>query len=140
MDEFVLIPVLVMGGIIGLIELFFVHADEKGLGWLSHGLHALPAAFIFTAIAMNIEAAAQLVGWSLQSNMWVDLGVRVVIGLVAAFKVKAAAAVVSGRNAVGEKLSHALIVGALIAASPYIWHYLLEPIMPVVLGGSGGLE
>ncbi len=132
MAEFLLIPALVMGGIIGLIELFFVHADERGLGWLSHGLHALPIAFILTFVAMNLEFAASLFNFSLQSNFWLDLGVRTVLGLVAAFKVKAAAAVVKGHNSVGEKLSHALIVGALIAASPYIWQFI-GPLMPAFL-------
>ena len=41
---------------------------------------------------------------------------RVALGLIAAFKVKSAAAVIQGHSNVGEKLSHALIIGALIAA------------------------
>ena len=129
MAELYLLEALIMGVVIGLVELFFVHMDEKGLGWLSHGLHALPVAFIFTFAAMNLGYVADLVGFALQENFWLDLGLRVVIGLVAAIKVKSAAAIVSGRHAVGEKLSHALIVGALIAASPYIWQ-LIEPVMP----------
>ena len=132
MAELYLIPALVMGLLIGLVELFFVHADEKGLGWLSHGLHALPTAFIFTFIAMNLEFAASLAGFALQNSLALDIGLRTLIGLVAAFKVKAAAAIVTGKNAVGEKLSHALIVGALIAASPYIWQ-IIEPMMPAFL-------
>lgn len=136
MAEFMIVPVIIMGTLIGLIELFFVHADEKGLGWLSHGLHALPVAFFLTFIAMNLEFAASLMNFSLQSNFWLDLGIRTVLGLVAAFKVKAAAAVVKGHNSVGESLPHALIVGALIAASPYIWMGigpLIEPVLPAFL-------
>ena len=129
MTDPLIVPAIIMGLLIGLVELFFVHMDEKGLGWLSHGLHALPAAFIFTFVAMNLGYVAGLANFSLQESFWVDLGLRVLIGLVAAIKIKSAAAIVSGRNAVGEKLSHALIVGALIAASPYIWQ-LIEPVMP----------
>ncbi|MFT4249757.1 MAG: hypothetical protein ACMXYD_00105 [Candidatus Woesearchaeota archaeon] len=136
MAEFFIVPALVMGVVIGLVELFFVHMDEKGLGWLSHGLHALPTAFIFTFIAMNLPFAASLVGLTLGSNLGIIIALQVVIGLVAAFKVKAAAAIVTGRNAVGEKLSHALIVGALIAASPYIWPFL-EPFIPTFLTNLG---
>ena len=136
MAEFFIVPALVMGVVIGLVELFFVHMDEKGLGWLSHGLHALPTAFIFTFIAMNLPFAASLVGLTLGDNLGIIIALQVVIGLVAAFKVKAAAAIVTGRNAVGEKLSHALIVGALIAASPYIWPFL-EPFIPEVITRLG---
>lgn len=132
MAELYLIPALAMGVVIGLVELFFVHADERGLGWLSHGLHTLPTAFIFTFIAMNLEYAASLAGFILGDRLAIDIGLRVVIGLIATFKVKAAAAIVSGRNAVGEKLWHALIVGALIAASPYIWQFI-EPFAPEFL-------
>lgn len=139
MAEFLLIPALLMGGIIGIIELIFVHADERGLGWLSHGLHALPVAMLFTFVAMNLEFAASLANFSLQSNFWIDIGVRTVIGLVAAFKVKAAAAVVKGHNSVGEKLGHALIIGALIAASPYIWGFI-APLVPAFLGGGAGVS
>ena len=129
MAELFLVPAVLMGVVIGLIELFFVHMDEKGLGWLSHGLHTLPTAFIFTFIAMNIPYVAGLLNVTIDSNFWILLTIQVVIGLVAAIKVKSAAAIVSGRNAVGEKLSHALIIGALIAASPYIYG-AIEPVLP----------
>lgn len=118
-----LLASLFMGAIIGLVELFFVHADERGLGWLSHGLHALPVAMVLTFIAMHIHMVYPYVGLK-NANAWVDVGLRVVLGLIAAFKVKSAAAVIQGHSNVGEKLSHALIVGALIAASPYIYAFL----------------
>lgn len=129
------IPPLVMGGIIGLIELFFVHADERGLGWLSHGLHALPVAMVLTFVAMNIGYVFALANIAIFEAWWFDLGVRVILGLVATFKVKSAAAVVQGHNSVGEKLGHAFIVGVLIAASPYIWD-VVAPFLPAFLGGG----
>ncbi len=135
MAGFMLVPALIMGGVIGLIELFFVHADEQGLGWLSHGFHTLPIAIILTLIAMNLGWAAGLVGLNLQQNFWVDLGLRIVVGLVATIKVKGAAAIVKGHNSVGEKLGHAFVIGALIAASPYIWGFI-TPMVPAALGGG----
>lgn len=128
-----------MGAAIGLIELFFVHADERGLGWLSHGLHALPVAMAFTFFAMNVDFFLHLVGFSLKTNIWIEAGVRVVLGLVAAIKVKSAAAVIQGHNSVGEKLGHALIVGALIAASPYIWAFV-APMLPAWLTGMAPVK
>ncbi len=135
MAELSIVPALVMGGLIGLVELFFVHADESGLGWLSHGLHTLPIAMFLTFVGMNLSLAFNIVGFSLEENFWVDLGARVLLGIIATVKVKGAAAIVSGKNAIGEKLIHALIVGALIAASPYIWVYL-APYIPTYLGGA----
>jgi hypothetical protein len=129
---------LIMGAIIGLIELFFVHADEQGLGWLSHGLHALPVAIGFTFFAMNVDFLLSLVGLAakVKANIWIEAGIRVIIGLIAAFKVKAAAAVIQGHNSVGEKLGHALVIGALIAASPYIWAFIVAAnILPRWLSG-----
>jgi hypothetical protein len=118
-----LLVALFMGAIIGLVELFFVHADERGLGWLSHGLHALPVAMIFTFIAMHVHMVYPYIGIK-AGNIWLDGGLRFVLGLVAALKVKSAAAVIQGHSNVGEKLGHALIVGALIAASPYIYAFI----------------
>jgi hypothetical protein len=124
---------LLMGAIIGLVELFFVHADERGLGWMSHGLHALPVAMVLTFVAMHIHMVYPYVGLA-NASVWVDAGLRTVLGLIAAFKVKSAAAVIQGHNSVGEKLGHALIVGALIAASPYIYVFI-APMLPAWLGG-----
>jgi hypothetical protein len=140
MAEFLWQGALVMGAAIGLIELFFVHADERGLGWLSHGLHALPVAMVLTFVAMNIDWFLGLFNWSFAENMsgaarlWAEGGVRFIIGIVAAIKVKTAAAVIQGHNSVGEKLGHALIIGALIAASPYIWQFA-APMLPHWLSG-----
>lgn len=120
-----LLAALFMGAIIGLIELFFVHADERGLGWMSHGLHALPVAMIFTFVAMHISLVYPYIGLA-NANAWVDAGLRVVLGLIAAFKVKSAAAVIQGHSSVGESLPHALIIGALIAASPYIYVFIAQ--------------
>ena len=127
--QFVWMGALVMGVIIGLIELFFVHADERGLGWLAHGFHALPVAIILTFIGMNVEPFFALIGYPITANVWIEAGVRVVLGIIAVVKVKGAAAVIQGHNSVGEKLPHALIIGALIATSPYIWNFLI-PVLP----------
>ena len=115
-SEFAIIPVLVMGVVLSIIELIFVHQDEAGMGWLKHGLHALPTMFIFIFISMNI-------GWVLgmfkiADNIWIDIGIRVVIGIIAMAKISAAAAV-AGK--VGEKLPHTIMIGILVMAAPYIW-------------------
>jgi hypothetical protein len=121
--EFLIGGPIVLGLIIGIIELMFVHQDEAGLGWLGHGLHALPIMFVFIFISMNLEWSLNLLGYSeAELSIWLVIGIRVLIGLIAAIKIGAAAAVA---NRIGERLHHSLIIGALVAVSPYIW--LSEP-------------
>lgn len=122
--QFYILPAVVMGLVIGIIELAFVHADEKGMGWLGHGLHALPLMFVFIFISMNIDWALAQIGMA--SSLWLSIGVRVVIGIIAIIKIGAAAAI-AGK--VGEKKFHVLIIGALVIAAPYAWEYALKSIL-----------
>lgn len=119
MADFALIPVLIVGIVLGLLELIFVHQDEAGMGWLKHGLHALPVMFVFIFISMNIGWVLGLFGMA--ENLWLDIGIRVVVGIIAMTKISAAAAV-AGR--VGEKLPHTIIIGVLVMAAPFIWEIL----------------
>lgn len=119
-------PAILMGLVLGIIEVGFVHADEQGMHWLKHALHALPAMFIFTFIAMNIGWALGLIGFA--ENFWIDLGARVVIGIIAMIKIGAAASL-TGRGGPGEKPFHIIIIGVLVMASPYIWIYALDPLI-----------
>lgn len=129
-QSLILIPALFMGAVLGIIELFFVHADERGMGWLGHGLHAVPATMIFTFVSMNVGYAMTFVGQSVAVTPLVELGVRAFIAIVAMLKISAAAAIV-GR--VGEKFPHTLSMGALVFAAPYAWQFLgpsLVKLMP----------
>lgn len=117
--DIVIVPVIVIGLILGILELVFVHQDEAGMGWLAHGLHAIPVMFIFIFVSMNIAWVESLFGW--EANIWITVGIRVVIGLIAAAKISAAAAV-AGR--VGEKLPHTIIIAILIMAAPFAWELI----------------
>ncbi|RJQ16956.1 hypothetical protein C4573_02750 [Candidatus Woesearchaeota archaeon] len=121
MAEFMILPPLVIGVILGIVELSFVHADERGMSWLTHGLHAIPVMFIFIFISMNITWALSLA--NLHNTLWISIGVRALIGIIAMVKIGSAAAI-AGR--VGEKKFHVLIIGLLVIAAPYIWDYLLK--------------
>ena len=56
----VIVPVIIIGIILGFLEMIFVHQDEAGMGWLKHGLHAIPMMFIFLFISMNIPYVESL--------------------------------------------------------------------------------
>lgn len=124
--QFYYVAPAVVGVVISLIEMFFVMQDEGGMHPLAHGLHAVPTCLLFTYISMNApffgNYLASSLGWTFLLNTSVSMIViPVVIGLIAAIKVKSAAAIVGGHGSIGEKLPHALIVGALIAVAPFIW-------------------
>ena len=124
--QFIIGPAIVMAIILSIIEIGFVHADEVGLKWLTHALHTIPFMFVFTFIAMNIHWALGLIG--VAENLYIDIGARVVIGIVAMVKI-AAAASVTGDGKIGESKFHILIIGLLVMASPYIWVYALDPVV-----------
>lgn len=118
-NEFTIIPVIVMGIILGIIELIFVHKDEVGMGWLKHGLHAIPTMIFFLFISMNIGFVLSFFG--MKENLWLDIAIRVVVGIIAMIKIKAAAAV-AGR--VGESTIHIIIIGVLVMAAPFLWEII----------------
>jgi hypothetical protein len=125
MAELIILPALIIGGIIGLIEMFFVHADEIGMGWFMHGLHAFPFTVAFAFINMNVGFVLHYIPGGFTESLWVDMAIRGAIAVIAMFKISAAAAI-AGR--VGERFHHTLIIGALIFAAPYLWIFVLAPL------------
>lgn len=127
MAELILLPALLVGAVIGLIEMFFVHADETGMGWMMHGLHALPFTILFAFVSMNVGFVLTFIPGGFAETIWVDLGVRAAVAIIAMIKIAAAAAI-AGR--VGEKFYHTLIIGVLIFVAPYVWMFV-GPFIPL---------
>ena len=139
MAEFVFLPAIYMGLIIGLYEIFLVHKDEafKGSHWLRHGWHAFLVTMFFIFIAMNVDFLfamfSGLQDIPIVSN---EIIIRISIGLIAAVKVHSAAAVIRSSGlgpTIGETWFHSFLVGGLITTSPYIWPFL-EPFVVGTLG------
>ena len=120
MAEFIILPAIVFGIIIGIIEMVFVHSDEIGMGWFMHGLHALPFTILFVFASMNVSWVLGFFG-GIAETFWVDIGVRLAVAIIGMVKIASAAAI-AGR--VGERFYHVLIIGALIFASAYVWMFL----------------
>jgi len=125
-------PAIVMGILIGIVELLFLARDEPGM-WLSHGLHALPVMTLFVFASMNVSFVIGIIPFALPGGTIGEIVVRVVIGLLAALKTGAAAALVPGTS-VGESKIHLLIIGALVVAAPYIWG-IISPVLAPILSG-----
>jgi len=124
--KFLIGPAILMTIVLSVVEIGFVHTDEVGLHWFKHALHTIPFMFIFTFVSMNVTWALSLVGMA--ETMWLDLGVRVLVGIIAMVKIGAAASI-TGQGGVGEKKFHILGIGVLIIAAPYVWDYFLAGLL-----------
>jgi hypothetical protein len=129
-----LVGALLYGLVVSLIEIFFVMQDEGGMHPLVHGLHAIPVAIILTFISMNVPYVSSLPFMSWMPTWAASIAIPIIVGIVATIKVKAAAALVGGHGSVGEKLPHAIIIGVLIAAAPFVWPFI-DPIIPTIIPG-----
>jgi hypothetical protein len=125
----VIMPALLVGAIIGLIEMVFVHSDEIGMGWFYHGLHALPFTMLFTFASMNVNYVYILLRLPIAETFWIDLAIKAVISIIAMIKIQSAAAI-AGR--VGERLHHTLIIGGLIFAVGVFYKILATAIWAIL--------
>ncbi len=140
--EFTIWAAIFWGMVVGIYELFAVHADENfaGFRWVSHGLQCAFFSFLFVFIVMNT-------GWFLGkvpvlagipfASFYGYLPVRVLIGLIAMFKIQAASVVVRGggrlaARGMGEHLSHTFIAGLLIIFAPEIMGFIWPVLQPVI--------
>ena len=113
----VILPALILGIIIGIIEIIFVHTDEPG-SWFRHAMHAFPFAIIFVFVNMNVEWIVTLFNINLPFNI---IFIYLIVGIIAFIKIQTAAAI-AGRT--GERIWHTLIIALLVVASPYIWQFI----------------
>ncbi|MDP4012679.1 MAG: hypothetical protein Q8R00_03695 [Candidatus Nanoarchaeia archaeon] len=132
MAEFIFLPAVYIGLVIGLYEMFLVHKDEafRGSHWLKHGWHALLVTMFFVFLAMNVDFIYSVIPGletiPILSNILI---IRIAIGLLAMVKVHAAAAVIKSSGlgpSIGETWAHSFVIAILITTSPYIWPFL-EP-------------
>ena len=131
MAELLIIPAIFWGLVVGMYELFAIHADESfvGMRWFTHGLTAALFAIIAVFITANTAwalASFPLLGSIPFATSWNFLPIRIAIGIIAMIKIQAASIVVStGRGSfvkrgIGEHLSHTLVAGLLVVFAPEI--------------------
>ena len=130
MVELLLLPAVYLGVIIGLYEIFVFQRDvQVPVHKFNHAVQAFIVTIILTFISMNIDWVLAIFP-VLKTIPYIQnaLILRIIIGLIAVIKIHAISAAVSGKegSSIGmkEKLSHSLIIGVLIVASPYIWPFI----------------
>jgi hypothetical protein len=135
MAEFILMPAVTLGVIIGVYEILLIHRDVKVASHrFGHGLHAIVFAVIATLSTFNV-------GWLLDNLTFLQgipvistpLALQILIGLITAVKIHGVSAAikttVGGTVGLKETWFHSLLIGALVVAAPYAYP-LVEPVMP----------
>jgi hypothetical protein len=96
-----ILPVISLGIILGLYELFAIHADMnfRGSHWFGHGLHAVAFMMVTLFIVLNINYFYEIAGvmnWGLPAwvtNPWVF---RAIVGLILNIKMHATSSLARG--------------------------------------------
>jgi hypothetical protein len=135
MAEFMLVPPIILGVIIGLYEIILIHRDVTvPTHRFGHSVHAVVFAVVATFATMNtpwvFDNFAFLQGIPFMS----PLVFQAIIGLIAVLKIHGVSAAIKtsiGGISVGmrETWFHSILVGALIVAAPYVWP-LVAPVLP----------
>lgn len=127
-DKPLIKPAIFIGLVLAVYEIWLVHIDEHSFrGWFGHALHAVPIIIIFTFISMNLHYVLSALNIGLPFGRAGEMTARVVLAVIVAVQVVAKSALFGGVRGAGrmrgthETAIHGLIVGILIAASPYIW-------------------
>ena len=140
-EELIIMPVITLGVILGLYELFLIHADMnfRGSHWFGHGLHAIVIMMIALFATMNTEYFLSVTGLINSGIPLISstLAVRIAIGIILNIKIHATSALAKGTLAargLAEHWIHTIIISALVIIAPYVWPFV-EPLVPSYLGG-----
>lgn len=114
---------IIMGVLIGLVDIAFMVKDLSGdaKSTISHGLGAMGYLVGLSFVAFNIELATN--SGFLPTFFQNQIAVLIILALIAAVIVHAKSAVFARSRGPGthETWIHSIIIGILVAASPFIW-------------------
>ncbi|MEM2916053.1 MAG: hypothetical protein QXT19_01725 [Candidatus Woesearchaeota archaeon] len=135
MTEFLVVPPLIVGLVIGLYEIILLHRDVTvPMHRFGHGIHALVYAVIACFVTMNAE-------WVLANFTFLEgiplmsaLTLQILVGVITMIKIHGVSAAIKTTGmgiSVGmrETWFHSLLIGALVVAAPYVWP-LIAPVLP----------
>lgn len=114
---------IIMGALIGLVDIAFMVKDLSGdaKSTISHGLGAMGYLIGLSFVAFNIELATN--SGFLPTFFQNQIAVLAILALIAAAIVHAKSAVFARSRGPGthETWIHSIVIGILVAASPFIW-------------------
>jgi hypothetical protein len=122
---------IIMGVIAGIVDIGFMVKDLSGdaKSTIGHGVGAMTYLIAFSFVAFNIELATN--SGFLPTFFQNQIAVLIIIALITAVVVHAKSAVFAKSRGPGthETWLHSIILGVLVAASPFIWP-LIEGYLP----------
>jgi len=119
---------ILIGLIISILEMIFVHSDEGSFGtkiWFTHGLHVLPVTIGATILSLLIWFSYDFIS----SFLPIALPKIVLYGLffiIVTIVIHAKAAITKG---VGETWYHCIIISLLITLAPFYYPFIY-PFLP----------
>ena len=137
MAEFLIMPVIVIGIVLGLYELILIHRDEnfRGSHWFGHGLHCVAIMMVALFITMNTEYFLEITGLLESGIPFISnpLLLRIAVGIILNIKMHATSAVIRGgrlaTRGMAEHWTHTTLISALVVIAPYVWPYI-APLLP----------
>jgi len=135
MAEFMLLPPIILGLVIGIYEIILLHRDVTiPTHRFGHGVHAIVFAIIATFATMNTPWVFNNVTFLQGVPYLTPLVFQIAVGLIAMLKIHGVSAAIKtsvGGISLGlrETWFHSALIGALIVAAPYVWP-LIGPVMP----------
>jgi hypothetical protein len=135
MAEFMVMPPIIIGLIIGIYEIILLHRDVTvPTHRFGHGIHAIVFAIIATFATMNTSWALETFTFLQGIPFMQPIVFQIIVGIIAMVKIHGVSAAIKtsvGGISVGlkETWTHSFIIGALIVAAPYVWPFI-EPVMP----------
>ncbi len=114
---------IVMGVLVGIVDIAFMIKDLSGdaKSTISHGLGAIGYLIALSFVAFNINLATD--SGFLPTFFQNQIAVLIILALVTAVIVHAKSAVFAKSRGPGthETWIHSIILGILVATSPFIW-------------------
>jgi hypothetical protein len=123
MDLNLIIHGAIIGLVISIIELYFVHADEDSFGfkvWFTHGWHAIPWTTGLTIVNLLGYYSYQTIAPYLPIPI-PPIAIPFVIFIFSAIKLHSTTLIL---GKLGEKWVHVLIISLLVALTPFYYPYI----------------
>jgi len=135
MAEFLIMPPIILGLVIGIYEIILLHRDVTvPTHRFGHGIHAIVFAIIACFATMNTAWVFATFTFLQGIAFLKPVVFQVIVGIIAMIKIHGVSAAIKttiGGMSLGlkETWTHSFIVGALIVAAPYVWPFI-APVMP----------
>jgi len=135
MADFMLVPPVILGAIIGIYEIILLHRDVTvPTHRFGHGIHAVIFAIIATFCTMNTPWVFEMFPALSTIPYVTPLIFQIIVGIIAMIKIHGVSAAIKtsiGGISIGlrETWFHSVLIGVLIVAAPYAWPFL-QPVMP----------